>query len=510
MPHLAPIVIPSGQSVVGQSLQFHAYSLRVDNLTNQWLQEESSLAWIPPYSLGTCLRLYGTAVAIILNRAPTGQPQLAPIVGEYTSGFFSDEYRTEVAGAPVRQFTLVQAVSDLTQGPQPALPPVGVDRLYADSSGNIHHLHSNGTDLTLVDPSNAGTLLYPTFDPHYQALVNATALGGELHGTVSNAVINNGAITSAKINPNVLDLRPQAFYASDHHADRGDGTGAYFAGSSGTHFLYWNASVWTLSDPLNVTGTIIAQGGDVRARSGNVYFGANDQSLLQMWNPGELRLSSSPGNLYLLGALGCTVINASAAVNCVNLVLNYSGYAIQNPGTNDSIYWDRSTLLQFSSTGTQFQFYSPTHGWYWNFTLTSNNRIQMGGTHYTFSNCGGVECASTGAWMQWPNGSYISGNAGYVQGSRRALKQSIATLSDSDLLARVADARLPVSSYIWPDDERRNIGFIADDIALVLPEAVVRDDNGEPSGYNAQELTAMLWGAVRALNGRVDQLVNAA
>lgn len=192
MPHYYPIVLQGGKSLAGDSLGFHAYSLRIDNLSNQWLLEETSLAWIPPYSLGTCLRLYGTGVAILLNQAPIGQPQLAPVVGEQTVGVYSDQLRTEVAGTPVRQFTLVQAVSDLTEGPQPALPPVGVDRLYADPAGNIHHLHSDGTDLTLVDPSNAGTLLYPTFDPHYQALMSATAVGGDSSGSVGN-IANNAA-----------------------------------------------------------------------------------------------------------------------------------------------------------------------------------------------------------------------------------------------------------------------------------------------------------------------------
>jgi hypothetical protein len=188
VPHFYPIVLAGGKSLAGDSLGFHAYSLRIDNLTNQWLLEETSLAWIPPYSLGVCMRLYGTGVAILLNQAPVGQPQLTPIVGEQSVGVYSDQLRTEVAGTPVRQFTLVQAVSDLTQGPEPALPPVGVDRLWADPAGAIHHLHSDGTDLTLVDPSNAGTLLYPTFDPHYQALVNNSAVGGDSSGTVANMV----------------------------------------------------------------------------------------------------------------------------------------------------------------------------------------------------------------------------------------------------------------------------------------------------------------------------------
>jgi len=198
MPHLAPIIIPGGRSIVGYSLGFHAYSLRIDNLSNQWLQEESSLAWIPPYSLGTSLRLYGTAVAIILNQAPQGQPQPTPIQGEYAAGFYSDELRTEVPGVPVRQFTIVQAVSDLTQGPEPGFPPVGVDRLWADTSGLIHHLHSNGQDTILTDPLQTGVVL--------QAMLAKPSVGtGELiDGNVFQAKLAKPCIGTPEISDQVV------------------------------------------------------------------------------------------------------------------------------------------------------------------------------------------------------------------------------------------------------------------------------------------------------------------
>lgn len=179
MAHVSPFVLIAGRSLQGTSLGFHAYSLRVDNICNQWLQEQSTLTWIPPYSLGVIVRLWGTSVALLLAVAPQGQPQLAPIVGEYAVAVFSDEYRTENPGVPVRQFTLVQAVSDLTEGPQPALPPVGVCRIWSDPAGVIHHVHSDGSDCTLID--------------------TCTVLGGGLSGHLPNPQIAPNAIGSAQI-----------------------------------------------------------------------------------------------------------------------------------------------------------------------------------------------------------------------------------------------------------------------------------------------------------------------
>lgn len=179
MPHISPIAIPGGRSLLGISLGFHAYSLRVDNLSNQWLQEQSSLAWIPPYSLGLVMRLYGTSTALILNQAPVGQPSLVPIAGEYAFVVYSDEYRSETTGVPVREFSLVQSVTDLTLGPQPATPITGVLRLWADPTGVLHRLMSTGADFSEID--------------------TGTVLGGVLNGTLPNPGMAAGAVGQTQL-----------------------------------------------------------------------------------------------------------------------------------------------------------------------------------------------------------------------------------------------------------------------------------------------------------------------
>jgi hypothetical protein len=197
--HVTPFILQAGRSVQGSSLGYHAYSLRVDNLSNQWLQEESTLTWIPPYSLGVVLRLWGTSVALLIAAAPVGQPQLQPIAGEYAVAVFSDEFRTENPGVPVRQFTLVQSVSDLTEGPQPALPPVSVDRLYADPQGNIHHIHSDGTDLILYDIKQPLSGALSGFLPNPQLAVGSVGSSQILDGSIATADIGAQQITQPLI-----------------------------------------------------------------------------------------------------------------------------------------------------------------------------------------------------------------------------------------------------------------------------------------------------------------------
>jgi hypothetical protein len=368
VPQFYPVVLPAGNSVQGASLGFHAYSLRIDNLTNQWLLEETSLAWIPPYSLGTCLRLYGTSVALLLNRAPTGQAQLAPITGEEAVGVYSDLLRTEVASGAVRQFSLVQTVSDLTQGPAPATPPVGITRLWAASDGTLHYSLSSGANVQLVDSTNVA------------GYVSSQPLGGDLYGTVNAAHIGvlygdyislydqNGTLRNAlgatgtetriwAVGTGAIAFINQAnttYLASLDQSGNlqiqgnetivgntlhvGPATGSpsghiYFADC---HLSNWNSNQSRFYGPLLIdnTLTVTAGGltvnaggavvlGNINSRSGNYYAGPTDQSLIQIWNPGEFRISSSPGNLYAVGTVigqGAGLQGAGAYVNTASSI----------------------------------------------------------------------------------------------------------------------------------------------------------------------------------------------
>jgi len=119
-------------------------------------------------------------------------------------------------------------VSDLTQGPQPALPPVGVDRLYADSSGNIHHLHTNGQDFILFDSNQplGGVLTGYLPNPGPAALIDtqsfrangslapSTGAGIELvysnpTGTIQSYDRSAGAYRDATIAARTITLAPQ-------------------------------------------------------------------------------------------------------------------------------------------------------------------------------------------------------------------------------------------------------------------------------------------------------------
>jgi len=249
-----------------------------------------------------------------------------------------------------------------------------------------------------------------------------------------------------------------------------------------------------------ILGDGYTSNGDIRGRWLYLTDGAN--GLVQAVN-GDLyhraaahHFQTTAGGFNTINVGQCSVATAGYAVNCVN--------------NSNHMYWDNSTLGQWGTVGNTFRHYS-NNGYYFDLQPQSGT-----GFTRTGGNAPSIQYPTKDNQLGWPNGSYISGNAGYVQGSKRALKRAVEIVPDSHLLTLVADQRMPVSSFRWNESDhthhvnRRDLGFMADDIAVVLPDQVVRNEGGEPSGYNPQELTAILWGAVRALSSRVQALENAA
>ena len=545
---LSTFIVQSGKSVLGASLSFHAFSLRVDNLSNQWMQEESTLVWIPPYSLGFIMRLYGTQVALLLNSAPWGQPQPAPIAGEYTVAVFTDDERTENPGIPVREYSLVQAVSDLTEGAQPANPGTGVDRLWADPNGNIHHLHSNGQDWELVDANNYGTVLLPLMDPHYQALMNATPLGGDLHGTVSNGSVwahTNPVQLDRMINVQwgansnedrivvwsdanmYFDLATGTYefrgngtarltldqsgnltliggtaqingtlrVAGDVHATRGGspGSGVYYFGDD-SHYLYFDATNYNLPS----AGLNVGPGGSGMAIQINGYInggiassGTLSANIFISGNQYQLSDGSyifpSGGYIYLRsGSNGIAVQTTAGASAGVNCsALTANPGGVSSQGAVDSASWVRSQSGQLYLT-------------------TAGCRIDLGsGQMDYFGQNGGTNHRffhQDGSWEGTQAANF------QVQSSvdhARMYNKEISPIEDS--IGKVM-ALTPVYYYhldgvsagtdtLINEDGHYTYGFSARDVAQVLPELV--DQDAGMIDYN--RMMAVLWDAFKTL-----------
>jgi len=114
----------------------------------------------------------------------------------------------------------------------------------------------------------------------------------------------------------------------------------------------------------------------------------------------------------------------------------------------------------------------------------------------------------------WDFRSTASGNqAGYIDmsgfhsTSKRRYKTDITPIKDGLKLVmdeRVTPIRYSIKGYGILRD-KPSLGFIAEDMAHVVPNAVGRDEEG-PSSINYGSLVAVLWDAVRTLNTRVEEL----
>ncbi|MEM9065864.1 MAG: tail fiber domain-containing protein [Planctomycetota bacterium] len=88
------------------------------------------------------------------------------------------------------------------------------------------------------------------------------------------------------------------------------------------------------------------------------------------------------------------------------------------------------------------------------------------------------------------------------QNSSRENKEDITEIASAiDTLLKLRGVE-----YTWAESGRRDIGFIAEEMAEVLPEIVALDDNGAPTGIDYGRVTALLVEAVKMQNERLDRL----
>jgi hypothetical protein len=454
---------------------------------------------------------------------------------------------------------------DISQGAQPSNPPASTIRLWADGSGNLHILSPSGVDKTLVDSSTAlGGDLYGTIpaahinvqgsnqlqlNTNFGFQVNGANLvysanngshlfwngfGGGWAGIQCGTILANGSIAAnggitvpANQTISMRDGTSPIYWYDQNHRIFCNNT---VTGSENTMNFYeygswkWQntANNWqTMALDVNgllTTRSAIQSGSSVSASNGlyygpdgNNYLYFNANNLITRPNSGVIQVQNSGGNWGQVTTGGITTDQGGAN--------NGSWSSIQalqlGPGSGEGIssqrvgggnnqfgidFWTSSSKRGYFTNGGDFVL---TNGSYC-FGNGTSVKIQWNGTYLNHSHS--IQFNTNGNQITWPNGSYISGNAGYVQGSKESLKENVIALNDNDCLRQVTDPRMVVRSYTWPEDPRNSLGFMAEEVAEVLPLYVIRDEENKPSGYVPQELVALLWGAVRNLNDRLVKL----
>ena len=99
--------------------------------------------------------------------------------------------------------------------------------------------------------------------------------------------------------------------------------------------------------------------------------------------------------------------------------------------------------------------------------------------------------------------------AAFVVHSDRELKTNIQTLNDEGALEKVM--KLDSVTYDLknsPDAEYKEIGFIAQDVAKIVPEVCAFDEAGTSRGIDYSRLTSLLVGAIKTQQTQIDILRN--
>ena len=313
-------------------------------------------------------------------------------------------------------------------------------------------------------------------------------------GSVTTVDINGGtvdAITSLTVANNVdvgnYTVRAKGLLADDLTSGR-----VVFAGTNGV--LSDDSDLTFSSDTLTATKLLSTQIGV-----------SGDVDLLQL----------SANTLAVNGNVGANDLSGSQDVHAsryVNVGQGYStsttgvtldgttGNVLARGGATFGANGDAATVTAFgAATGEMFRYDA------------DNNHCVMSGSGGTVLLTIGGDANGEYA-VDVANGSNNINKiraAAFVVHSDRELKTNIQTLNDEGALEKVM--KLDSVTYDLknsPDAEYKEIGFIAQDVAKIVPEVCAFDEAGTSRGIDYSRLTSLLVGAIKTQQTQIDILRN--
>jgi hypothetical protein len=315
---------------------------------------------------------------------------------------------------------------------------------------------------------------------------------------------------------------------------------------------------------LSVGGNATISGGTLTvssANSGILYLG---DAAISRWNPQQIRFMGNSGITIAAGNLafenaGSQIVFASggtlsSSASPARLVTNvpFAPFAVTDGGTGGNINLGSPTVngvlscnptwgvivqsnvakgailfsdnsgtglylgLQSDSANGGYHFvgYNKLYAQQWIIEGSSYAYITLGRSANEIA----LDVHAITQGDHYVNGTLSAGNV--INRSSRVLKSDILGLNNANAMARVMDPRVgPVTFQAAPSvqaeiDARgippngyrpyaRQVGFLAEDMQYVVPEAVAYDaTTSEATGINYGALTAILWAALRDLNTR--------
>lgn len=376
-------------------------------------------------------------------------------------------------------------------------------------NGSYIQQYTNGSDVRLsinaitVTPGHTSTADLAVNGP--TALNGNVTISGSNTLTVSTIYMNNGTIQYC-----------QTLYGYQNAISITSGTG----------------NLWTIAGPVSMNSTLTVSGGFAGNAGGSfnnldlqyvrTLYGMNNSCYLTndgtTWTCSGLFNTGSSvtvnGNLTVGASGGITVtgynlILNSNAVAGQNGIVTAQGGGLYLRSGSGNVFFDSGSV--YITAGNLSANSITTPNWaaiptvYWN-TGAGGPFIQGAGNAIRYTTPG----ANVNSFENGAGGfSPLQGAAFNVVSARR-YKDNIVPLDGC--LARVLDPRVtPVSFMLKSEPDEVQIGFIAEDMVQVVPEVVgLHYETGDINSINYGALVSVLWGAVRALNDRIEVLEHAA
>jgi len=278
-----------------------------------------------------------------------------------------------------------------------------------------------------------------------------------------------------------------------------NGTDTYITGNDAVYIRGGDNSA---TNELKVTTSGSTIGGNTVWHAGNDGAGSGlDADLLDGYNSGEngasvILRSASNGYLYLSNWLYTGSSGIYAATNSAhfspNQTTSYGTWATAGSrGGYDGILFDHGgdVAIMFDSGGNG-GFYREGYGWY---------------QYYNLSNqCTGFNTSTTSSsYTIYASGAiYATGNITAYSDAR--IKENVVTIDGA--LDKVNAMRGVYYNKIDDPEKTKEIGFIAQEVNEVLPEAVTYAEDVDQYGVKYGNVTALLIEAVKELSDQVRDL----
>ncbi|KAJ3288758.1 hypothetical protein HK104_007982 [Borealophlyctis nickersoniae] len=241
---------------------------------------------------------------------------------------------------------------------------------------------------------------------------------------------------------------------------------------------------------------------DLYDNGGNIY--ASNTSGFRIWkNGGSLRFGGGAGFTPGTAASPTPILQlSSAGVVNISTTTDASSASTASLTVAGGVGIGRSLYVGSTTASAAIRLTSSSSQAY-QFAYTN---AQTTNYHYWGCNYNGSSYAFV-LYNQSNVGVYLSnGGTAWTANSDRRLKKEITPIDDSTALNKVLQLR-PVSYLMKtdPDDGKKKLGLIAQEVEPVIPEIVSEGTDGM-LGVTYTELIPMLIGSVKALEERIKKL----